>query len=93
MNNNWSAASGEIFVQASGIVEVKYKAENPDFFVVVDLFEEQMRGIPDTSRSRLLRMFGIKACFKCLVCKCHLISVKHEHIAEEHMKKALIKLQ
>ena len=39
----------EKFVKVPGVVEIRYRSDDPEFYApAVDLFEEQSRGLPDS---------------------------------------------
>ena len=89
--NAW-AAPGETFVRSPGIVEVRFKSDDPEYFApTVDLFEEQMRGLPDT-HGRKDKRTRIQSYFTCLLCDCDLYSVvtlRAHCRGVQHMRRAL----
>ena len=65
----------EKFVKVPGVVEIRYRSDDPEFYApAVDIFEEQRRGLPDSHGIKDKRS-KIQSYFTCLLCDCHLYGV------------------
>ena len=65
----------EKFVKVPGVVEIRYRSDDPEFYApAVDLFEEQRRGLPDSHGIKDKRS-KIQSYFTCLLCDCDLYGV------------------
>ena len=88
--NPW-ADPDEVFVKVPGIVEVRFKSDDPEFYAPpVDLLEEQRRGLADTHGTKDKRTM-IQSYFTCLLCEGDLYGVvplRAHCRGTKHMSKA-----
>jgi len=84
----------EKFVDIPGIIEVRWKSDDPDTFVNPrDLFDEQAKGLPDFDGKKN-KGTTEQAFFTCILCQCDVMSIKtlRDHCnGRQHFKKALEK--
>ena len=84
----------ETFVKVSGSVEIRWIADDPDYFKrPEDLFDRQTMGIPE-DMGKKDKFTTVQAIFYCLLCECELKSIAtlraHTQVAHDKITIALI---
>jgi len=86
--------SYERFVEISGIIDIKWVSDDPDYYVApIDLFDEQVKGIPQWYGKKD-KATTEQAYFTCNPCDCDLkgVNTLREHCkGKPHIRKALQK--